>query len=72
MLNDNRFDLRAFQGGKDEIQPPMLDTSLTRTVFEFVNWGECEVLHNREVVFACFDSTGNFWEIPFSSAPILK
>jgi len=72
MLNDDRFDLRAFQSGKDEIQPPMLDESLTRTVFEFVNWGECEILHGRDVGFACFDNAGNHWEMPFSNAPILK
>jgi hypothetical protein len=72
MLNDDRFDLRAFQGGKDEIQPPMLDASLTRTVFEFINWGECEILHGGEVAFACFDDAGHPWAIPFSDAPVQK
>jgi hypothetical protein len=68
MLNDKRFDLRAYQNERDDIQAPMMDATLTRTVFDFVNWGECEILHSAEVGFACFDESGNLGEIPFEKA----
>ena len=68
MLNDERFDLRAFQNERDDIQAPMMDASLTRTIFNFMNWGKCELLHSAEVSFACFDKTGNLGEIPFGKS----
>ena len=67
MLNDERFDLRAYQNERDDIQAPMMDASLTRTVFDFMNWGECEILHSAEVSFACFDESGSLGEIPFEN-----
>lgn len=64
MLNESAIDLRALQQGTDEIQPYMLDDTLTRTVFEGMNWGALEVLHNQQVCFTCFDNSGNTWSIP--------
>ena len=68
MLNDKRFDLRAYQNERDDIQAPMMDAGLTRTIFNFVNWGECEILHSAKVNFACFDENGNSGEIHFEKA----
>ena len=67
MLDDKRFDLRAYQNQRSDIEAPMMDTSLTRTVFDVMNWGEFEMLHGEEVSFACFDEFGNLGEIPFKS-----
>lgn len=67
MLNDKRFDLRAYQNERINAQAPMMDESLTRTVFNFMNWGECEILHSAEVSFTCFDKSGNAGEIPFDN-----
>jgi hypothetical protein len=68
MLTDERFNLRAYQNEHNGFQAPMMDASLTRTVFDFMNWGECEILHSAEVSFACFDESGNLGEIPFEDA----
>ena len=66
-LEDERFDLKAYQNEHSGFQVPMMDVSLTRTVFEFMNWGGCQILHSADVSFACFDESGNLGEIPFEN-----
>ncbi len=64
MLYESPVDLNAFGKGEDEIQPYMLDDTLTRTVFEGMNGSRAEITHSGQVCFACFDDSGNAQSIP--------
>jgi hypothetical protein len=64
MLADGSVEIRAFQNERDEIQPCAFDESLTRTVFQGINWSRITILHNRKVHFLCFDEAGSLFAIP--------
>jgi hypothetical protein len=64
MLSDGSVEVRTFQNERDGIQPCAFDESLTRTVFQGINWSRITILHNGEVRFLCFDETGSPFPIP--------
>lgn len=64
MLADGSVELQAFRNQRDEIQPCVFDESLTRTVFQGMNWSRITILHNEEVRFLCFDDLGSLFAIP--------
>lgn len=52
LLENSEFDLRAYQGRNDFIPHPAYDETLTRTVFNVMNWGRLNILHGAEVRLA--------------------
>jgi hypothetical protein len=74
MLSDGSMEVRAFQNHPDEISPCAFDDSLTRTVFQGINWSRITILHNSGVRLFCFDDAGTWFAIPkvvpeFGTAP---
>jgi hypothetical protein len=67
MLESGPIDLRAFQGGTDEIPPPFEDQALTRTTVTGMNWSRLTILHGGEVRFLCLDDDGTAGPIPRES-----
>ena len=69
MLYADSIDLKEFGRSEDEIQPSVLDDTLTRTTFHVMNLSSAEVIHNEQVCFACFDSSGNARMVPRPDLP---
>jgi len=63
MLESGEFDPRAYQGKRSDIEAPMFDGSLTRTVFELMNWSALTIVHSERVQLACLDKNGNNWQV---------
>lgn len=63
MLDSGEFDLRAYQGKRSDIEPPMLDATLTRTIFELMNWATLTIVHGERVQFACLNTNGAVWSV---------
>lgn len=64
MLMDGTVNLSAFPMGQDGVQPCAFDESLTRTVFEGINFGLLTVLHTAQVRFLCLNEFGTCSAIP--------
>lgn len=63
LLDDPQFDLRAYQGRSDLVSHPADDESLTRTVFNVMNWGRLEVLHGADTRLVVFDAADSWIDV---------